>query len=302
MKGTSSLIGNTPLVLLSGVMEHFNLKTKIYAKCEMYNLTGSAKDRVALAIIEDAVNEGRLGTGSPIVEATSGNTGIGLAAVGRMKGFKVIIVMPDNMSKERIDLIRAYGAEVVLTPASKGMTGAVEEAHRIVGTEKGFFADQFGNPSNSKAHYISTGPEIYNQTEGKIDCFVAGIGTGGTITGTGRYLKEKLPEIRITGVEPLSSPVLTEGTAGSHKIQGIGAGFVPPVLDRSLLDEVIAVSDEDAYFYTKLLVRTDGILAGISSGAALKAACDIAETGCCKNITVILPDSGMRYMSTGVFN
>ena len=170
------------------------------------------------------------------------------------------------------------------------------------GTEKGFFADQFGNPSNSKAHYISTGPEIYNQTEGKIDCFVAGIGTGGTITGTGRYLKEKLPEIRITGVEPLSSPVLTEGTAGSHKIQGIGAGFVPPVLDRSLLDEVIAVSDEDAYFYTKLLVRTDGILAGISSGAALKAACDIAETGCCKNITVILPDSGMRYMSTGVFN
>lgn len=297
------VIGNTPLVELVNIEKQYGLKSKLFAKLEMFNLTGSAKDRIAATIIEDAEKTGALKKGGTIIEATSGNTGIGLAAVGTAKGYKVTIVMPDNMSQERISLIKAYGAEVVLTPASDGMGGSVKKAVELAQTKEGsFIADQFNNPSNVKAHFETTGPEIYRQTNGGVDAFVAGIGTGGTITGTGKFLKSKNKEIKIIGVEPASSPLITKGVAGAHKIQGIGANFIPSILDLSVVDEVVAVSDEDSYFYTRELVRQEGILAGISSGAALKAAIDFAKKSVDKNIVVLLPDSGMRYLSTGVFN
>lgn len=299
-----SLIGNTPLVELRNIERQFGLKAHLFAKLEMYNLTGSAKDRVALRIIEDAEKSGALKKGGVIIEATSGNTGIGLAAVGCSKGYRVIIVMPDNMSKERIDLIKSYGAEVVLTLASEGMGGSVQKAKEIALSNEGsFIADQFNNPSNALAHFDSTGPEVFKQTEGNVDVFVAGIGTGGTISGTGKYLKSQ-KSVEVVGVEPASSPLITRGFAGSHKIQGIGANFIPTVLDRAVLDRVVPVTDEDAYLFTRALVRAEGVLAGISSGAALKAAVDIAKDDkyIGKNVVVLLPDSGMRYISTGVFN
>ena len=296
-------IGNTPLVALHRLSQ--NLQGRILAKLEGCNPGGSAKDRVALAMIEDAVQKGLLPPGGTIVEPTSGNTGIGLAAVAAARGYKAIIVMPDTMSPERRMLMRSYGAQVVLTPGVLGMSGAVEKARALCEEIPGsFLPDQFNNPANTMAHFNTTGPEIWRDTDGKVDILVAGVGTGGTITGVGRFLKGKNPNIRVVAVEPADSPLLSQGRAGSHGLQGIGANFVPQILDRTVLDEILCVSQNDAEDTMRQLAAEEGILAGISSGAALWAAMQLASStaNAGKHIVVILPDSGERYLSTGIFD
>lgn len=301
-KSIDELIGATPMVELSNIENELNLSSKLYAKVEYFNPAGSVKDRVAKNIIDEAEKSGKLKRGSTIIEATSGNTGIGLCLIGAVRGYKVIIVMPDSMSKERVTAMEAYGAEVVLTPASQGMAGAVEKANELSKEIDGsFVAAQFENMSNPDAHYKTTGPEIYENTEGRVDIFVCGIGTGGTISGVGRYLKEQNPSIKIYGIEPQGSPLLTKKEVGKHKIQGIGANFVPNTLDQDVIDEIITISDEDAYKYTKMLAEKEGILAGISSGAALCGALKIAKEEPSKSIVVLLPDTGLRYFSEGIF-
>ena len=303
-KSAEELIGNTPLMELCNIEKHFGLKATILAKLEYLNPAGSIKDRVALSMINDAVEKGLLTEDSTIIEPTSGNTGIGLACVAAARGYKAVIVMPDSMSAERIKTMKAYGAEVVLTPGAEGMKGAIDKAEELAKTiPGGFVAGQFVNPANPKAHYDTTGPEIWKDTEGKVDLFVAGIGTGGTVTGTGKYLKEKNPAIKIIGAEPATSPFITEGKAGPHGIQGIGAGFIPEVLDLSVCDEIVTVTDEDSYEFGRLMGRKEGILVGISSGCALWTAVEAARRpeneG--KTIVVILPDTGDRYLSTTMF-
>ena len=299
------LIGNTPLMELAHIQKKYELKAKIFAKLEFLNATGSAKDRVAKAMIIDAENDGRLKKDSVIIEPTSGNTGIGLASVGTARGYRVIIVMPDTMSKERCTLIKAYGAEVVLSDGTKGMAGAIEKANELAQEiPNSFIPDQFSNPSNPKVHKETTGPEIWNDTNGNVDIFVAGVGTGGTITGVGEFLKSKKSDVKIMAVEPEASPLLSKGIAGSHKIQGIGANFVPSILNTNIYDEIIPVSNEDAYAMGKAIGKTEGILVGISSGAALAAAIKVAQRkeneG--KNIVVFFVDSGDRYLSTEMYD
>ena len=298
------LIGKTPLLELTHIEKLYSLKAKIFAKLEYFNTTGSVKDRIAKAMIEDSESKGLLTAGGTIIEATSGNTGIGIASVGTAKGYKVIIVMPETMSVERRQLIKAYGAEVVLTEGAKGMKGAIAKAEELAKEKNGVILGQFVNPANPEIHYKTTGPEIYDDTDGRVDYFVAGVGTGGTITGVGKYLKEKNANVKIIAVEPESSPVLSKGVAGAHKIQGIGAGFVPQTLDTSIYDAVATVSNEDAFATGKLIGKTEGVLVGISSGASLKVAIDIASKAenQGKNIVVLLPDSGDRYLSTALFN
>ena len=301
----SELIGNTPLMELKHIEEKYGLKARLYGKLEYLNATGSIKDRIARKMIEDAEQRGILKKGSVIIEPTSGNTGIGLAAVGTSLGYEVIIVMPETFSIERRKLIRAYGARIVLSDGSKGMKGAIEKANELAAQYEGaFIPSQFDNPANAKAHYETTGPEIWNDLDGKVDIFVSAVGTGGTITGTGSYLKEKNKDIKVIAVEPAASPVLSGGKAGPHKIQGIGAGFVPKVLDTSVYDEVVTVSNEDALKTGAMFGKTEGLLVGISSGAALWAAIEEGkkEENAGKNIVVILPDSGDRYLSTELFN
>ena len=298
------LIGRTPLLELRGIEAQYSLKARLLAKLESFNPAGSVKDRVALAMIEDAEKTGRLKEGSVIIEPTSGNTGIGLAAVAAARGYRVIIVMPDSMSVERRLLMTAYGAELVLTDGSKGMAGAIARADELAASIPGsMIAGQFSNPANPAAHYCSTGPEIYADTDGAVDVFVAGVGTGGTVTGVGRYLKERKPSVKVVAVEPATSAVLSGGKAGAHGLQGIGAGFVPEVLDTGIYDEVIAVTDEDAYAAGRLLGKREGILAGISSGAALRAAIEVAKRkeSAGKTVVVLLPDTGDRYLSTPMF-
>ena len=300
----AELIGNTPLLELVHIEKKYDLKARLLGKLEYFNATGSIKDRIAKAMIEDAEERGVLKEGSVIIEPTSGNTGIGLASVGTSKGYRVIIVMPDTFSIERRKLIRAYGAEIVLSEGSKGMKGAIEKAEELANEIPGsFIPAQFDNPANREAHYQTTGPEIWNDTDGKVDVLVAGVGTGGTISGTGRYLKEKNADIRVVAVEPASSPVLSGGSAGPHQIQGIGAGFVPKVLDTGIYDEVIAVENNDAIRMGAEIGRSEGVLVGISAGAALWAAIEVArrKENEDKNIVVILPDSGDRYLSTALF-
>ena len=303
-KSADQLIGKTPLLELTHIEEKLNLKAKIVAKLEYLNPAGSVKDRIARKMIEDAENSGKLKPGSVIIEPTSGNTGIGLASVAAMKGYKIIIVMPETMSVERRQLMKAYGAELVLTEGSKGMKGAIAKAEELAKEiENSFIPSQFTNPANPQAHRETTGPEIYEDTEGKVDYFVAGVGTGGTITGVGEYLKSKNPEIKVVAVEPETSPVLSKGQSGAHKIQGIGAGFVPDVLNTQVYDEIIPVSNEDAFEYGRLMGHSEGVLVGISSGAALKAAIDLAkrEENEGKTIFVLLADTGDRYLSTPLF-
>ena len=303
-KSADQLIGKTPLLELTHIEEKLNLKAKIVAKLEYLNPAGSVKDRIARKMIEDAENSGKLKPGSVIIEPTSGNTGIGLASVAAMKGYKIIIVMPETMSVERRQLMKAYGAELVLTEGSKGMKGAIAKAEELAKEiENSFIPSQFTNPANPQANRETTGPEIYEDTEGKVDYFVAGVGTGGTITGVGEYLKSKNPESKVVAVEPETSPVLSKGQSGAHKIQGIGAGFVPDVLNTQVYDEIIPVSNEDAFEYGRLMGHSEGVLVGISSGAALKAAIDLAkrEENEGKTIVVLLPDTGDRYLSTPLF-
>lgn len=298
------LIGRTPLLELGRMEKVLNLEARLLAKLEFRNPAGSAKDRVARAIIRDAEERGILKEGSVIIEPTSGNTGIGLAAVAVPKGYRTIIVMPETMSMERRLLMKAYGAELVLTDGAQGMAGAIRKAEEMAAQIPGsFIAGQFENPANPAAHYASTGPEIWEDTDGKVDIFVAGVGTGGTISGTGRFLKEKNPDIRIVAVEPASSPVLSGGKAGAHGLQGIGAGFIPKALDTGIYDEIITVTEEDAYQTGRKLVQMEGILTGISSGAALWAAIRLAERkeNRGKTIVTLLPDSGERYLSTPMF-
>ena len=298
------LIGKTPLLELTQFEKQHQLSVRILAKLELFNPAGSAKDRVALSMILDAEEKGLLKPGATIIEPTSGNTGIGLASVAAVRGYRAIIVMPDSMSAERQMLMKAYGAELVLTPGGEGMTGAIAKAEQLAAEIPGsFIPDQFSNPANAKAHYDSTGPEIWTDTDGEVDIFVATVGTGGTITGTGRYLKERNPKVRVVAVEPAESPLLSEGHAGHHGIQGIGANFVPKVLDTGIFDEVITVTTEAAYETGRLLGKTEGVLCGISSGAALCAALELAKRpeneG--KTIVALLPDTGERYLSTGMF-
>ena len=303
-KRVTDLIGKTPMLELSNIKQAKNLEATILAKLEFFNPAGSVKDRIANAMIEDAENKGLLKAGGTIIEPTSGNTGIALAAVGAAKGYKVIITMPETMSEERRKLMRAYGAELVLTDGSKGMKGAIEKAGELIAEHPGsFMPGQFVNPVNPETHYKSTGKEIWEDTNGEIDILVSGVGTGGTISGTGRYLKEKNPTIKVVAVEPASSPVLSNGKAGVHKIQGIGAGFVPDLLDTKLYDEVIVVENDEAFETGRLLARNEGVLAGISSGAALFAAIKLAKRpeNKGKTIVVILPDTGERYLSTPMF-
>ena len=298
------LIGNTPLLELTHIEKEFGLKAKLLAKLEYLNPAGSIKDRVGKAMIEDAEACGKLTKDSVIIEPTSGNTGIGLAMVATAKGYRTIIVMPDTMSAERRKLIAAYGAELVLTDGSKGMAGAIEKAEELAKElPGGFVAGQFVNPVNPKAHFESTGPEIYKDTDGEIDILVATVGTGGTITGTGEYLKSKKPEIKVVAVEPASSPVLSGGNAGAHAIQGIGAGFIPEILNTEIYDEIIQIENNDAFEGGRWIGKKEGILVGISSGAALYAAIEVArrEENAGKTIVVILPDSGDRYLSTELF-
>ena len=298
------LIGKTPLLELTHIEKVYHLKAKILAKLEYFNPGGSVKDRVAKEMIDDAERNGKLKPGSVIIEPTSGNTGIGLAAVAAARGYRIIIVMPETMSVERRQLMKAYGAELVLTEGAKGMSGAIQKAEELAAVTPGsFIPGQFVNPANPKAHRESTGPEIYEDTDGKVDIFVAGVGTGGTVTGVGEYLKSRNPAVRGVAVEPASSPVLSSGQAGPHKIQGIGAGFVPDVLNTDIYDEVIPVSDEDAFAAGRLIGRSEGVLVGISSGAAAFAAIELARRseneG--KTIVVLLPDTGDRYLSTPLF-
>ncbi len=301
---SQQLIGNTPLMELVNIEKAYALEAKLLAKLEYLNPTGSVKDRAAKYMLEDAERRGVLREGGTIIEPTSGNTGIGLAAAASAKGYRVIIVMPETMSEERRRLIRAYGAELVLTEGAKGMKGSIEKAKELAAKIEGsFIPDQFANPANALAHYETTGPEIWADTDGKADIFVAGAGTGGTITGTGRYLREMNPEVKIVAVEPESSAVLSGGTAGAHKLQGIGAGFVPEVLDTKVYNEVIPVSDEDAFETARQIAAREGIMVGISSGAAAFAAIELARRpeNIGKNIVVLLPDSGDRYLSTELF-
>lgn len=299
------MIGRTPLLELCRIQQQLGLEARVLAKLEYLNPAGSVKDRAALSMIRDAEQKGLLKEGSVIVEPTSGNTGIGLAAVAAARGYRVVIVMPETMSLERRQLMRAYGAELVLTEGSKGMSGAVEKAQQLAQQIPGaFLAGQFTNPANPQAHFETTGPEIWQDTEGHVDVFVAGVGTGGTITGVGRYLKSQDPAVRIVGVEPAASPLLSKGTAGPHKIQGIGANFVPQVLDTAIYDELLAVTDQDAFAAGRLMARTEGVLVGISSGAALWAAVELAKRpeNRGKTIVTLLPDTGDRYLSTGMFD
>lgn len=303
-KTMTELIGNTPLAEASNIERELNLQATVLVKLEYFNPTGSVKDRAAKAMIEDAEQKGLLKEGSVIIEPTSGNTGIGLASIAAAKGYRIILTMPETMSVERRNILKAYGAELVLTDGARGMKGAIARAEELAAEIPGsFIPGQFTNPANPAAHRASTGPEIWKDTNGKIDILVAGVGTGGTLTGVGEYLKEKNPKIRVTAVEPAGSPVLSEGTAGAHKIQGIGAGFVPEVLNTEIYDEVIQVKDEDAFEAAKLFARTEGILTGISSGAALYGALDAARRPENKGkvIVAILPDSGDRYYSTPLF-
>ena len=303
-KGTLGLIGNTPLVEAVNIEKKYNLKARLLVKLEYFNPAGSVKDRIAKAMIEDAEERGQLKPGSVIIEPTSGNTGIGLAAIAAAKGYRVILTMPETMSVERRNILKAYGAEIVLTDGAKGMKGAIAKADELAATiENSFIPGQFNNPANQKVHRETTGPEIWNDTEGAVDIFVAGVGTGGTVTGIGEFLKSKKPEVKIVAVEPATSPVLSEGKSGPHKIQGIGAGFVPEVLNTQIYDEIIPVENEKAFETSKELTRTEGVLTGISSGAALYAALQLAQRpeneG--KTIVALLPDSGDRYYSTPLF-
>lgn len=303
-KSAEQLVGHTPILELTHIEEELGLEARLLAKLEYLNPAGSVKDRIAKAMIEDARRCGKLKKNSVIIEPTSGNTGIGLASMATAKGYKTIIVMPETMSEERRKLIRAYGAQLVLTEGAKGMKGAIEKAREL--TEEipdSLILGQFVNPENPEVHFETTGPEIYEDTDGKVDILVAGVGTGGTISGVGKYLKEKNPDIKVVAVEPADSPVLSKGVSGPHKIQGIGAGFVPDTLDRDVYDEIITVSNEDAFERGRLIGQREGILVGISSGAALHAALQLAgrEENRHKNIVVIFPDSGDRYLSTPLF-
>ena len=303
-KSAADLIGNTPLVEVGHIEEKFGLKARVLVKFEYFNATGSVKDRVAKAMIEDAEEKGILKPGATIIEPTSGNTGIGLAAIATAKGYRTIIVLPETMSVERRNIIKAYGAEIVLTPGYKGMTGAIAKAEELKNEIEGsMIAGQFVNPANPDAHRRTTGPEIWNDTDGEVDAFVAGVGTGGTITGVGEYLKSKNDKIEIIAVEPATSPVLSQGKPGPHKIQGIGAGFVPEILNTKIYDSVVPVDNDDAFEYARLISHTEGILVGISAGAALYAAIEWAKKpeneG--KTIVALLPDSGDRYYSTSLF-
>ena len=298
------LIGRTPLLELTNIEKELNLKAKLLAKLEYFNPAGSVKDRVAKSILDDAEASGRLKKGGTIIEPTSGNTGIGLASVAAARGYKLVIVMPETMSVERRQLIKAYGAELVLSEGAKGMKGAIAKAEELAQQIEGsIIAGQFVNPANPKAHREHTGPEIYEDTDGSVDIFVAGVGTGGTVTGVGEYLKSKKPSVKVVAVEPQTSAVLSTGVAGPHKIQGIGAGFVPDVLNTKIYDEIIPVSNEDAFEYGKLVGKKEGVLVGISSGAALRAAVEVAkrEENAGKTIVVLLPDTGDRYLSTPLF-
>ena len=298
------LIGRTPLLELTHLEQEYGLKAKLYAKLEYFNPAGSVKDRVAKMMLDDAEKEGKLTKDSVIIEPTSGNTDIGLASVAAARGYRIIIVMPDTMSVERRQLMKAYGAELVLSEGAKGMKGAIAKANELAEEiPNSFIPGQFVNPSNPKAHYETTGPEIWEDTEGKVDYFVAGVGTGGTVTGVGKYLKEKNPAVKVVAVEPATSAVLSTGVAGAHKIQGIGAGFVPEILDTTIYDEIIPVANEDAFAFGKKIGTSEGVLVGISSGAAVWAALEVAKRpeneG--RNIVVLLPDTGDRYLSTPLF-
>lgn len=295
------LVGNTPLVRVNNLIKKDELKADVLAKLEYFNPAGSVKDRIAKEMIQDALEKGLINENTTLIEPTSGNTGIGLSAVATALNLKIIITMPETMSVERRNLMKTYGAELVLTPGSEGMKGAIAKAKELASQiENSFIPGQFENPANPTAHYKTTGPEIYEQTEGKVDIFVAGVGTGGTISGIGKYLKEKNPEVKVVAVEPASSPVLSTGKGGAHKIQGIGAGFVPETLDTKIYDEIITVENEDAFATGKEMAKTEGILVGISSGAALYAAKELAkrEENAGKTIVVLLPDGGDRYLST----
>lgn len=304
-KNASELIGNTPLVELTNIEKQYSLKAKLYAKVEYFNPTGSVKDRIALSMINDALEKGLINENSVLIEPTSGNTGIGIAALCAMKNIKCILVMPESMSIERRKLLSIYGAKLVLTEAKEGMGGSIKKAKELEKTiPNAVILGQFDNEANPRIHYLTTGKEIYNDLNGKVDLFVAGIGTGGTISGTGKYLKEKIKGVKIIGVEPLSSPVISQNKKGSHKIQGIGAGFIPSTLDLSIIDKVETCSDEDAFKFAKIVPSIEGMLVGISSGASLKVAIEYAkkEENANKNIVVLFPDSGDRYLSTDLFN
>lgn len=304
-KGALGLIGKTPLVELAHIKKEYGLEANILVKLEYFNPSGSVKDRIAREMIETAEKEGKLKEGSTIIEPTSGNTGIGLAAIAAAKGYKLIIVLPETMTIERRNIIKAYGAELVLTEGAKGMKGAIAKANELASEiPDSFIPGQFVNPANPEAHYRTTGPEIWEDTDGAVDIFVAGVGTGGTVSGTGKYLKEKKKDVKIVAVEPASSPVISTGQAGPHKIQGIGAGFIPDTLDTNIYDEVVTVKDDDAFKFSKEIAGKEGILVGISSGAALAAAVELAKRpeNKGKNIVALLPDSGDRYYSTALFS
>lgn len=303
-KSLTDLIGNTPLLELSNYEKENNLEAKILVKLEYFNPAGSVKDRIAKKILDDAEAKGLINQDTTIIEPTSGNTGIGLSAVAAARGYKIIITMPETMSVERRLLMAAYGAKLVLTDGAKGMKGAIAKANELhEQTPNSFIPGQFVNPANPQAHFETTGPEIWNDTDGKVDIFVAGVGTGGTLSGTGKFLKSKNPDVKVVAVEPATSPVLSEGKSGPHKIQGIGAGFVPDTLDTKIYDEIITVENDDAFAYSRAITKSDGILVGISSGAAVKAATDLARRpeNKGKTIVAILPDTGERYLSTQLF-
>ena len=303
-KGTTELIGNTPLVEAVNIEKHLNLNAKILLKMEYLNPAGSVKDRIAKFMIEDAEEKGLLKPDSIIIEPTSGNTGIGLASIAASKGYRIILTMPETMSVERRNILKAYGAEIVLTDGAKGMAGAIDKAEELAKEyTNSFIPGQFSNPANPEMHRKTTGPEIWNDTDGQADIFIAGVGTGGTITGTGEYLKSKNPDIKVIAVEPADSPVLSKGKAGPHKIQGIGAGFVPAILNTDIIDEIMPVENEDAFSASKIIAKMEGVLVGISSGAALHAAIETARKpeNKDKTIVVVLPDSGDRYYSTPLF-